>query len=444
MPPTPDFSIHRLGPATVPSPLQREYGEASRFFVADDERTLFDTRGRGLDHAVLPGEIDAVNLEVAGPRAKLFFQPERVRAAIVTCGGLCPGINHVIRGLTRELFVQYRVKEVLGIRYGFAGLVSGGHEPVQLTLQVVDRIHEAGGTILGSSRGPQTAGAMADFLQARGIDMLFSIGGDGTSRGALEIARELHRRQAPIAVIGIPKTIDNDLSCVDKTFGFETAFTIADQALRAAHAEALGAINGIGLVKLMGRHSGYITTHASLANGDVNFVLIPEVPFELDGPTGLLALLQRRLEKRGHAVIAVAEGAGQELMKDEVERLGYDASGNKRLADIAGHLKKQIEAHFKRADVPVNVRMIDPSYMIRSAPATPNDAVFCLQLAQNAVHAAMSGRTEMIVGTWKRTFTHVPMEAVVAAQHGVDPNGPIWLSLLQAIEQPQRMGGPPA
>jgi 6-phosphofructokinase 1 len=282
---------------------------------------------------------------------------------------------------------------------------------------------------------------MADFIRQRDIQMLFTIGGDGTSRGAMALGKALRDKGQNVSLISLPKTIDNDLSFVDKSFGFETAFTIADQALKAAHAEANGAFNGVGLVKLMGRHSGYITTLASLANGDVNFVLIPEVPFELEGPNGLLSLLERRLAARGHAVIAVAEGAGQNLLQEEAKRLGVDASGNQRLADIGQFLKRTLEQHFKTRQIPINVRYIDPSYMIRSAPATPNDAVFCLQLAQNAVHAGMSGRTEMVVGIWKNTFTHVPLAAIIQGSRRLDPQGPLWLSLLQAIEQPARIGG---
>jgi len=435
----PDFAIERLGEAKLLSPLVALEKEGGTFFVDDSERVLFDTTGFASQHFQMPMEISAINLEVAGPRRWIYFDPTRTRAAIVTCGGLCPGINNVIRGLTRSLHLQYHVREVLGIRYGYAGLVPGGPEPIVLTPGVVERIHEQGGSFLGTSRGHQPIEAMLQFLRDRHIDILFTIGGDGTQRGAHALAQAARRAELPIAVVGLPKTIDNDLPYVEKTFGFETAFSLADQALKAAHAEAQGAINGVGLVKLMGRFSGYITTLAALANGDVNFVLIPEVRFELYGPRGLLTLLERRLEKRGHAVIAVAEGAGQDLMPEEVARLGKDASGNQRLADIGGFLLRRIEEYFAARNKPVNVRYIDPSYMIRSAPAVPTDSVFCLLLAQNAVHAAMSGRTDMLVGIWKNTFTHVPLQAVISEQKRVDPHGPLWLMLLHAIEQPAKM-----
>lgn len=436
---TPDFTIERLGPAQVPSPLAEMYGSALSFFVGDDERTLYDTTGFSWHHNQMPFAIDSVNLEVAGPRRFVYFNPAHTRAAIVTCGGLCPGINNVIRGLTHSLCLQYRIKQVLGIQYGYAGMVPGGYEPVELTPNFVEPIHLQGGSVLGSSRGPQPPEKMLEFLRQKEINLLFTIGGDGTQRGAWEVARQARATGMNLAVVGVPKTIDNDLNFVDKSFGFETAFSMADQSLKAGHAEAKGAVNGVAIVKLMGRHSGYITAVAALANGNVNFVLVPEVPFALDGPKGFLTILEKRLQRRGHAVVAIAEGAGQDLLEAEAGKLGYDASGNKRLADIGVFLKQQIEQHCKRQQVPVNVRYIDPSYIIRSAPATPNDSVFCLQLAHHAAHAAMSGRTAMIVGIWKNTFTHVPLKEIVKEKKQLDPNGPLWISVLQATGQPMHM-----
>lgn len=387
----------------------------------------------------MPAHIDAINIEIAGPRRFNYFHPEQVKAAIVTCGGLCPGLNNVIRSLVLCLSQQYGVREVLGIRYGYAGLVEGGHSPVTLTPEVVDPIHLQGGSFLGTSRGPQDIPAMLEFLRLHGISMLFTIGGDGTQRGAMLLAQAAMKVKYPLAVIGLPKTIDNDIDYVDRTFGFETAFSMADQALRAAYAEAKGVVNGIGIVKLMGRHSGYITALSSLAQGQVNFVLVPEVPFDLQGPCGLLTALRKTLAARQFALIAVAEGAGQDLLVEEARQAGTDASGNQKLADIGMALRRAIEADGKTHQYTANLRYIDPSYMIRSAVATPNDSVFCLQLAQHAVHAAMSGRTSMVVGIWKNTFTHVPMAMAIHKKKQIDPCSPIWLSVLQATNQPGSM-----
>jgi 6-phosphofructokinase 1 len=439
MPAIPDFQIRRLGPAEIESPLYSIYSDTSGFFVDDDERTLFDTTGHAWSHGTMPSHIDAINLEVAGPRRYIYFQPEKTRAAIVTCGGLCPGLNNVIRGLVLGLQQLYQIDDVLGIRYGYAGMVAGGPDPIPLTPELVDTIHLQGGTFLGTSRGPQSVEAMLSFLKARQVNLLFTIGGDGTQRAASQIAQAAIDQRYPLAVIGLPKTIDNDLDYVDRTFGFETAFSLADQALRAAYAEARGVINGVGIVKLMGRYSGYITALASLAHGQVNFVLVPEVPFHFDGPRGLLATLQARLARHRYALMAVAEGAGQDLLAEEAARLGKDASGNPKLADIGMAIRRQLEAFAQARNMIINVRYIDPSYMIRSAVATANDSVFCLQLAQHAVHAALSGRTAMLVGIWKNTFTHVPLATAIQRIKQIDPRGPIWLSVLSSCNQPALM-----
>jgi 6-phosphofructokinase 1 len=435
----PNFQIKRLGPAEVESPLYSSYNDTSGFFVDDDERTLFDTVGHAWSHGTMPSHIEPMNLEVAGPRRFIYFQPASVKAAIVTCGGVCPGLNNVIRALVLGLHQLYGVSDVLGIRFGYAGMMEGGSPPLPLTPELVDTIHLQGGTFLGTSRGPQPMQAMLAFLRQHGIQILFTIGGDGTQSGANELAQTALREQYPLAVVGLPKTIDNDLNYVDRTFGFETAFTLADQALRAAYAEAKAVINGIGIVKLMGRYSGYITALASLAHGQVNFVLVPEVPFHINGKRGFLNSLITHLRKNHFALVAVAEGAGQELLLEEAAKLGKDASGNQKLADIGAALRTSLEEYGKTHSMPINVRYIDPSYMIRSAVATANDSVFCLQLAQHAVHAALSGRTAMLVGTWKNTFTHIPMATAIQHKKRIDSRGPIWLSVLQSCNQPAVM-----
>ena len=267
-----------------------------------------------------------------------------------------------------------------------------------------------------------------------GINVLFVIGGDGTIRGAMGIVREITERGNKIAVVGIPKTIDNDIMFIDQSFGFQTAFSEATKSIRAAHVESTGAPNGVGLVKLMGRHCGFIACYASLAMSDANFVLIPEVPFQLDGDNGLLAVLRRRLEKRGHAVVVVAEGAGQDLM---TAGDGTDASGNKKLTDVGPWLRDRMTSHFKSIGVELNLKYIDPSYAIRSVPANPHDSVYCVRLAHNAVHAAMSGRTEMVVGKWHGRFVHVPMPLAIRQRTGVDPHGDLWMSVLEATGQPR-------
>jgi 6-phosphofructokinase 1 len=436
-----ELAVESLGPAKVPSPLGlgTTGGDDSADYVEDTRTVLIDTDRDQLVARVRDGkEIPAFPL--AGPRHRIFFEPGTVKAAIVTCGGLCPGINNVIRTLVFELHYRYSVRSILGIRYGYRGFIPKyGYEPFALTPDFVKDIHEKGGSILSSSRGGQDPGEMVDYLQRNKISLLFTIGGDGTLRGALEIQREIKKRGLAIAVIGIPKTVDNDIAFVERTFGLETAFSVAAESIRSAHTEAIGAPNGIGIVKVMGRMSGYIAANAALALAEVNFCLIPEVPFGLNGSFGLYALIEQRLRTRDHAVIIVAEGAGQELVKDTTGK--KDESGNPALGDIGTWLKDAIKKYFKEnTDLYVNIKYIDPSYMVRSVPANAHDSIYCIQLAQNAVHAGMAGKTGIIIGEWNGQFTHVPIALATSRRKVLSPEDPLWLTVLEATGQPYHIG----
>jgi 6-phosphofructokinase 1 len=422
-----DFMIQRLGDCTLPSPM------SGVRFTNDEEHILFHSDLNEIRRYLDAGS-EPPRFEAAGPREKIFFDPEKLACAIVTCGGLCPGLNDVIRSVVMSLHHHYGVRTIYGMPYGYEGLAPKfGHQPVMLTPQVVAQINETGGTMLGSSRGNQDVAVMVDTLERMKVGILFCIGGDGTQRGALAISGEARKRGLRLGVIGVPKTIDNDISYVQTTFGFETAVSEAKKATNAAHAEAAGARNGIGLVKLMGRDSGFIAAFSVLVDNQVNFCLIPEVPFTLDG---LLAALKQRLERRGHAVIVVAEGAGQELFEATGER---DASGNIKYGDIGVLLRDRIKEHFKRIGMEINLKYIDPSYMIRSQQANPHDSAFCLLMGHNAVHAGMAGRTEMVIGFWNHQFTHVPISMAVSARKKIDPEGRIWSSVLGSTGQPAVM-----
>ena len=437
-----DLAVRSLGPCRLPSPLGPYLAtrRTTAHYVAEDDRVLFyDTAGLvaasgcGLD--ALPG------FEPAGPRRQIFFDAAKMRVGIVTCGGLCPGINDVIRGIVMELTFHYGVQRIHGFRNGYQGFIARfGHDVLDLTPQVVSAIGEDGGTILGTSRGAQDPQEIVDCLERMNINALFVVGGDGTLRGAMQIAAVVAERNQKIAIVGVPKTIDNDIPFIDQSFGFQTAFGEATASIKSAHVEAKASPNGVGLVKLMGRHSGFIACYASLAEPDANYVLIPEVPFTLDGPRGLLEHLLERVKTRGHAVIVAAEGAGQNLVS--AAATGVDASGNAKLHDIGLHLRGEIAAHFAAAGVELNLKYIDPSYAIRSVPANPYDSVYCLRLAQNAVHAAMAGRTEMVVGRWHGRFVHIPMPLAVSHRNQVDPDGDLWLAVLEATGQPRSFGAP--
>ncbi len=430
----PDLSITRLGEPRISSPM------SGVPFVSDAQNVLFHGALSDVESCLRRGEPLPV-FETAGPREKIYFDPSKLKCGIVTCGGLCPGLNDVIRAIVMSLFYHYGVKTLFGFRYGFEGLSPEfGHSPLELTPDSVKDIHKRGGTILGSSRGPRDAGEMVDTLERMNVRLLFAVGGDGTLRGAHALCREIERRGLKISVIGIPKTIDNDISYVEQSFGFDTAVGESRTAIYSAHTEAQGARNGIGLVKLMGRYSGFIAAFASLAHNDVNFCLIPEEPFSLDS---LLAALRRRLESRGHAVIVVGEGAGQDLLAAQDER---DPSGNLHLGDIGVFLRDRIKAYFRDIHMPVGMKYIDPSYTIRSVPANPKDSAYCLLLGQNAVHAGMTGRTDMLVGFWNHRYTHVPIPQAVSRRKQIDPQGRLWSDVLSCTGQPRDLsaGGNPS
>ncbi len=432
-----DLRIDTLGPANIPSPLglSTEYGDDIVNYCTDSESVLYEIDRDKIVAEVTRG-IEVPGFEKAGPRDKIYFEGAKSRIAIVTCGGLCPGINNVIRSLVMELHYRYGVRTIYGMRYGYQGFIPKyGHEAVMLTPQEVEDIHEKGGSILSSSRGPQDVGEIVDCLERMNICLLFTIGGDGTLRGADEIYREIGRRGLKIGVIGIPKTVDNDIAFVKKTFGLETAFSVAAEAIRGAHTEALGAPYGVGIVKVMGRMSGFIAANAALALNEVNFVLIPEVPFDLEGDNGLFQSLEKRLRRRQHAVIIVAEGAGQKYVELTEDR--KDDSGNPVLGDIGIYLKTEIKRYFKEhTDLYINVKYIDPSYMVRSPAANAHDSIYCMQLAQNAVHAGMAGKTGMLVGYWNDQITHVPIKLATSRRKRLSPEGTLWLSVLEATGQP--------
>jgi 6-phosphofructokinase 1 len=434
-----ETAIPKLGEAKVDSPIKsiplftRGGKLVEKNFIHDSEKVLvYDT----LEYLqqLPPGE-DPLTFEVAGPRAQIYFDPSKVHCAIATCGGLCPGTNDVIRAIVLTLHYLYNVRHIFGVRYGFQGFIPKyGHDFLRLTSDNVVNIHNFGGTVLSSSRGAQDIGEIVDALDRLNISVLFLIGGDGTLRAGNRICEEIEKRELRKSVIVVPKTIDNDIPLVSRSFGFDTAVEIATEAIRAAHTESLGAPNGIGLVKLMGRYAGYVAANAALALREVNFVLIPESDFDIDGDQGLLACLEDRLKTRGHAVILAAEGAGQKFFKEE--DLPRDPSGNVKPGDIGTYLSDRIKEHLTSKNLEVNLKYIDPSYMIRSMPANYNDSIYCGFLGQNAVHAGMAGKTAMLVSRWHGHYVHVPIKATVGKTKEVDLDSPLWRSVLESTGQP--------
>lgn len=433
-----DFTVPSLGECKVKSPilLSKVFGDYSANYVSDNSyvrnsiSVYEDSKGEAMDSSNL--------LQKAGPREMIYFAPEQVNAGICTCGGLCPGLNDVMRAVVRCLWNRYGVRRIQGFRFGFKGFFSEYAYPtVPLNPDNVDEIHKVGGTFLGTSRGGgQRTSDIVDTIERMNINMMFVIGGDGTQRGALAIADEVEKRGYKCSVIGIPKTVDNDLLFIDRSFGFETAVQRAKEAVSSISQEAYSQINGIGLVKLMGRESGFIATAAALASHKANFCLIPEVPFDIHGENGLLAHLKKRLEKSSHAVIVVAEGAGQELMESTNKT---DDSGNKRLSDIGKFLRDEITSYFDKEKIHINLKYIDPGYQIRASVTTASDSIYCERLGNNAAHAAMAGKTKIVIGLVHDKFVHIPINMVTMYRNVVDPEGSLWRDALDATEQPLLM-----
>ncbi|MGW4483822.1 ATP-dependent 6-phosphofructokinase [Amycolatopsis sp. NPDC004368] len=441
-----DLGVRRLGECRYDSPISEMLStkQTSPHYVAEGDRVLLeDTVSMLAEHSLPPTQVPS--FEAAGPRRKIYFDPARVTAGIVTCGGLCPGLNNVIRGLVQELAVHYKVKRILGFRNGLQGLTQQHrYDTVELTPERVRDIHNAGGTILGSSRGGQDADEMVDSLVLRGVDIMFVIGGDGGMRAATFLSKAIRARGLDIAVIGVPKTIDNDLPFTDQSFGFQSAFARATDFISAVAVEAAASPNGVGIVKLMGRHSGFIASYAALSANAADIVLIPEIPFALGGADGLLAHVEERVRAKGYVVIVLAEGAGQDLLEDhglpQLNGRGTDASGNIKLGNIGELLKERITAHLVSVGLPPTMRYIDPSYAVRSIAANAYDAVYCLRLAHAAVHAAMAGHTEAAVARWRRRFVHVPLSLMTSRRNQVDPDGDLWMSVLETTCQPAEFG----
>ena len=435
-----DFTVDELGPCKVKSPIQlsKSHGDMIANYVYDNEFVRYNVDVYG-DISKEDEDLYKKNLiEKAGPRELIYFNPKHVNAGICTCGGLCPGLNDVIRAVVRCLWNRYGVRRIRGIRFGFKGLLpEQGFDTIDLNPDIVDDIHKTGGSFLGTSRGGgDKVMEIVDAIEALNMNMIFIVGGDGTQRGSLDIANEIEKRGLKVAVVGIPKTIDNDLIFIQRSFGFDTAVQKATEAVAAAHMEAHSHINGIGLIKLMGRESGFIATATALASHETNFCLIPEIPFDLEGEKGFLAELENRIQKRHHAVVIVAEGAGQEHLKATGE---HDASGNIKLGDIGVFLKDKITDYFKKKKIHINLKYIDPSYQIRSAQANPSDSIYCERLGNNAVHAAMAGKTKIVIGLVHNKYVHLPIRLVTAKRNKVNPEGSMWRDAIDATGQPTLM-----
>ncbi|TKW16660.1 hypothetical protein SEVIR_5G313700v4 [Setaria viridis] len=414
---------------TFPNPLQDHpaYSTVKQYFVNADDTVPEKV-------VVQKNSPRGVHFRRAGPRQRVYFESEEVKACIVTCGGLCPGLNTVIRELVCGLSHMYNVNDVFGIQNGYKGFYSSNY--LSMIPKSVNDIHKRGGTVLGTSRGGHDTKKIVDNIQDRGINQVYIIGGDGTQKGAYEIYKEIRKRGLQVAVAGIPKTIDNDIAVIDKSFGFDTAVEEAQRAINAAHVEASSAENGIGLVKLMGRYSGFIAMYATLASRDVDCCLIPESPFYLEGEGGLFEYIDRRLKENNHMVIVVAEGAGQDLIAQSIPAADQqDASGNKLLLDVGLWLTHKIKDYCKSKKMEMTIKYIDPTYMIRAIPSNASDNVYCTLLAHSAIHGAMAGYS-FTVGMVNGRHAYIPFHRVTSTRNKVRITDRMWARLLSSTNQP--------
>ncbi len=308
-----------------------------------------DTLGGGFlleESFVKPDEFYHYNdysFQQAGPRLHLAFEPKDVKAAIVTCGGLCPGLNVVIRELVMTMWYNYGIRDIHGIRFGYAGFLQDSSW-VELTPKTVEEVHNLGGTFLGSNRGGFDVDKIVDRLTLKGTNLVFAIGGDGTLRGVTKLSKEINKRKLKIGLTGIPKTIDNDIPLIDRSFGFVTAVEEAVKVIESANVEASCVPNGVGLVKIFGRSCGFIALSATNSSRDINVCLIPEAPINLFGEHGVIEFIMKRLQIRGHCVVIVAEGAGSAIQDLKVSATGkFDKSGNPVLPDIGAIFKEGAE-----------------------------------------------------------------------------------------------------
>ncbi|KAJ4901372.1 ATP-dependent 6-phosphofructokinase 2 [Raphanus sativus] len=373
----------------------------------------------------------------AGPRREILYEPSSVKAAIVTCGGLCPGMNTVIRELVVGLWELYGVREIYGIPAGYRGFYS--MEAVELNPKLVHNWHKRGGTVLATSRGGFDLSKIVDAIQQTGYNQVYIIGGDGTMRGAVKIFDEVSRRKLKVGITGIPKTVDNDVGIIDRSFGFQTAVEMAQEAISAAHVEAESAVNGIGLVKLMGRSTGHIALHATLSSRDVDCCLIPENGFYLEGKGGLFEFLEQRLKDHGHAVLVVAEGAGQEIIpRNEAQKQERDESGNLVFLDVGVWLKSALKEWWEREHPRelFTVKYIDPTYMIRAVPANATDNLYCTLLAHSSIHGVMAGYTGFVSGPINGNYAYIPLGEVAQTKNEVNTSDPKWAWVRSVTNQP--------
>jgi ATP-dependent phosphofructokinase / diphosphate-dependent phosphofructokinase len=331
-----------------------------------------------------------------------------MRIGVLTGGGDCPGLNAVIRGIVRKGVNQHG-HEFVGFRHGWAGVLQ--NQAVDLTNSTTRGILHRGGTILGSSRtNPFKVDGgveqVRDSLRERGVDALIPIGGEDT----LGVARGLIDEGIP--VVGVPKTIDNDLAGTDFTFGFQTAVQIATDAIDRLHTTA-ESHNRVIIVEVMGRHAGWIATYSGIAGG-ADVILVPERPFDVDDVCSRI----RRRHSGGStfSIVVVAEGATPKDGDVVSEHEGTDAFGHVRLGGIAVQLEKAIEAR-----TGFESRMTILGHVQRGGTPCAYDRVLGTRFGVAAIDAASEGDYGKMVALRGTEIVRVPLDEALSEPKLLDP-----------------------
>jgi 6-phosphofructokinase 1 len=325
---------------------------------------------------------------------------------VLTGGGDCPGLNPVIRAVTRRA-IRAGIT-VIGLRNGWMGLITG--DTVPLTLETVSGILHRGGTILGTSRTnpykkPEDVVKLKETVKTLGLDAIIAIGGEDTLGVATKLVKD------GIHVVGVPKTIDNDLSQTDVTFGFDTAVNIVMEALDRLHTTA-ESHHRIMVAEVMGRHAGWIAVHAGIAGG-ADVILIPEEPIDIDAVCETIK--HRHARGKDFSIVVVAEGAKFAKAADITVSEKLDEFGHVRLGGIGDQLGKMIE---QRTGYETRVTVL--GHIQRGGSPTAFDRVLGTRFGVKAVELVLAGQFGKMVSLQGNAIVAVPIEEATGKLKTVD------------------------
>lgn len=345
------------------------------------------------------------------------------RIGVLTGGGDCPGLNAALRAVTKSLILQHDA-EVVGIRDGYRGLIERNVQP--LSYQDMSGIMTQGGTILGASNkadpfsyqprgGADVSAQVVSTYQSLDLNALVAIGGDGT----MSIAHGL--AEMGMNIVGVPKTIDNDLAGTDRTFGFDTAVSIATEAIDRIHTTAQSH-HRVMIIETMGRYAGWIALHAGVASG-TDVILIPEIEYDIDEVAQVC--IERQQGGQRFTIIAIAEGAksqdGERVVREEVEK----TADTVRFGGIGRTLDDQLQ---RRLDSEVRTTIL--GHMQRGGTPTAYDRNLATAFGARAAALVAEETFDRMVALQDGAFTEVPLSEVANRTRTVPLNSPLIASAL--------------